>query len=74
MRLSSDYAEMYAFVVMIMLNGTPQYFIMERGLSAAECRDLAARPDSGLRIDGRPVSGENRCIPEAELPEPEVPS
>lgn len=59
---------MYAFVVMVLLNGAPQFFIMERGLSADACEELAHRPDSGLRIDGQPVSGEGRCVPEDELP------
>ncbi len=61
--------EMYAFVVMVLLNGVPQFFILERGLTAAACEELTHRPDSGLRIDGQPVSGEGRCVPEDELPE-----
>jgi hypothetical protein len=65
---------MYAFVVMIVLNGTPHSFIMERGLTAAECRAVAARPDSGIRIDGQPVASEGRCILEADLAKGELPS
>jgi hypothetical protein len=61
--------QMYAFVVMVVLNGAPQFFILERGLSAAACEEMTHRPDSGLRIDGQPVSGEGRCIPEDALPE-----
>jgi len=63
---------MYAFVVMVLLNGTPQFFIMERGLSASACEELVHRPDSGLRIEGRPVSGEGRCVPEDELPADDI--
>lgn len=65
---------MYAFVVMIVLNGTPQLFIMERGLTASECLEMSARPDNGLRIDGAPVAGEGRCIPENDLPKDDLPS
>lgn len=65
---------MYALVVMVVLNGTPQFFIMERGLTASACQEKSARDDSGLRIDGKPVPGENRCIPEDELPKTEMPS
>lgn len=64
--------EMYAFVVMVLLNGTPQFFIMERGLSEAACEALTRHPDSGLRIDGKPVSGEGRCVPEDELPADDI--
>jgi hypothetical protein len=60
---------MYAFVVMVLLNGSPQVFIMERGLTIAQCLEMTRRPDSGLRIDGRPVRGEGRCIKEEDLPE-----
>jgi hypothetical protein len=59
---------MYAFVVMIVLGGSPQFFIMERGLSAAACEELTRRPDSGLRIDGKSVTGEGSCVPEEDLP------
>ncbi|MGE0025018.1 MAG: hypothetical protein AB7S70_15460 [Hyphomicrobium sp.] len=60
---------MYAFVVMVLLNGTPHFVIMERGLTHSACEELAARPDSGLRIDGKPAGGEGRCIAEDKLPE-----
>jgi hypothetical protein len=63
---------MYAFVVMVLLNGTPQFFIMERGLSASACEEMAHRPDSGLRLDGQPVSGESHCVPEDELPQDDL--
>lgn len=63
---------MYAFVVMVLLNGAPQFFIMERGLSASACEELVHRPDSGLRIEGQPVSGEGRCVPEDELPADDI--
>jgi hypothetical protein len=59
---------MYAFVVIAILNGAPQFIIMDRGLTAAACQELAARPDNGLRIDGKTVPGEGRCIPESRLP------
>lgn len=59
---------MYAFVVMVVLNGAPQFFIMERGLSQSACEEMTHRPDNGLRIDGAPVSGEGRCVPEGDLP------
>lgn len=65
---------MYAFVVMIMLNGTPQMFVMERGLSAEACGELVTHPDNGLRIDGKPVQGDARCVPEEELPPAEAPA
>jgi hypothetical protein len=63
---------MYAFVVMVLLNGVPQLIIMERGLSAAACEELAHRPDNGLRIDGKPITGEGRCVSEDELPEADL--
>ena len=59
---------MYAFVVMVLLGGTPQFFIMERGLTKVECEALAAQPDTGLRIDDQPVQGEGRCILESDIP------
>lgn len=59
---------MYAFVVMALINGDPQFFIMERGLSASQCETMVTQPDNGLRIDGQPISGESRCIPESDLP------
>ena len=59
---------MYAFVVMIVLGGSPQFFIMERGLSETACEELARHPDSGLLIDGKPVTGEGRCVREEDLP------
>ncbi|WP_295558821.1 hypothetical protein [uncultured Hyphomicrobium sp.] len=65
---------MYAFVVMVVLNGAPQFFILERGLTASACEEMSARPDNGLRIDGAPVAGESRCIPEGDLPEDDLPS
>ena len=55
-------------------NGEPQFFIMERGLTESACEEMAHRPDNGLRIDGQPVSGEGRCIPEDDLPEGETPA
>lgn len=64
---------MYAFVVIVLLNGAPHTFILERGLTAAACQEMLDRPDSGLRIDGAPVAGEGRCIPESELPEGDPP-
>jgi hypothetical protein len=65
---------MYAFVVMVVLNGTPQFFVMERGLTASACQEVSARPDNGLRIDGKSVPGGGRCIPEDELPDADAPS
>lgn len=59
---------MYAFVVMVLINGSPQFFIMERGLSASQCETMVAHPDNGLRIDGQPITGEGRCVPESDLP------
>lgn len=59
---------MYAFVVLVLLNGSPQMFIMERGLTAEACQEMLLSPDSGLRIDGAPVAGEGRCVPESSLP------
>jgi len=59
---------MYAFVIVALLNGAPQFIIMDRGLTPAACQELSKRPDSGLRIDGKPVPGEGRCIPESKLP------
>lgn len=59
---------MYAFVIMVMLNGTPHYIIMDRGLSAAQCQEMAERPDSGLRIEGKKADGAGRCIPEEKVP------
>lgn len=59
---------MYAFIVLVMLNGSPQTFVMERGLTAEACEALRVNPDSGLLIDGRPISGERRCVLESSLP------
>lgn len=59
---------MYAFVVMIVLGGSPQFFIMERGLTEIACAAMASQPDNGLLIDGKPVSGEGHCVPETDLP------
>lgn len=59
---------MYAFVVLVMLNGSPQLFIMERGLTEQACQEMLAHPDNGLRIDGTPVTGEGRCVLESTLP------
>lgn len=64
---------MYAFVVMILLNGVPQLIIMERGLTEAACLEMAAQPDTGLRIDGQQASGEGRCVPEDSLPSEDDP-
>lgn len=60
---------MYAFVVMVLLNGAPQFVILERGLSASECQAMSERPDSGLSIDGQPVAGIGRCVLEEEIPD-----
>ncbi len=65
---------MYAFVVMVMISGAPQLFIMERGLTASACEEMVRRPDSGLRIDGEKVAGEGRCILERDLPESDLPT
>jgi hypothetical protein len=59
---------MYAYVVMIVLGGSPQFFIMERGLSETACQELTQRPDSGLQIDGKSIAGERSCVPEEDLP------
>jgi len=63
---------MYAFVVMVLIDASPHFVIMERGLTRSACEELAARPDSGLRLDGKPARGEGRCIPEDELPEADL--
>lgn len=59
---------MYAYVVMIVLGGSPQFFIMERGLSETACQEMTQHPESGLEIDGKSVTGEGRCVPEEDLP------
>lgn len=64
---------MYAFVVMVVLNGAPQFFILERGLTASACQEMSARPESGLLVDGVPISGQGRCISESDLPEGDGP-
>lgn len=60
---------MYAFVVMALLNGAPQVIIVERGLTAAQCRKMAKRPDNGLRMDGKKVPGPGGCVREEAIPD-----
>lgn len=59
---------MYAFVILVLLSGSPQMFILERGLSEEACQAMIHDPDSGLLIDGHPVEGERSCVLESELP------